>query len=198
MLGAHILPTKNVREIEKDPAAEGVYDGRNQAGWGLQPGIVSHKTSGSFKYRPSDYTGRGNYGPPRQPGNMAAFTPKLKDAPTTLMKGGHAERSESYDKAVDMVAEGRYSPISQIRVLQRVSRDIRPIHGFSRKLFARQFTQPLQDIIGPFKKNRQQALPGSSQVSIAPHPQTAQPSIRKAGPQTNIPTGMPFNSPMVI
>jgi hypothetical protein len=129
---------------------------------------------------------------------MPGFNPKLIKEPSTLMKGGHAQRSQTYDKAVDMVAEGRFSPISQIRVLQRVARDIRPIHGFSRKLYARQFTQPLQDIIGPFRKNRQQSLPGSSQVSIAPHPQTSQPSIRKAGPQTNIPTGMPWNSPMVI
>jgi hypothetical protein len=204
MMGAHILPTK-VSSEEKSVAADHyVFDGRNQSGLGVQPGWDTSKGpqkmsgSGNPKYRPRDYTGAGSYGPPSQIGALPNFNPKLGQEPSNLMKGGHAQRSATYDKAVDMVAEGRYSPISQIRVLQRVARDIRPIHGFSRKLYARQFTQPLQDIIGPFRKNRQQSLPGSSQVSIAPHPQTSQPSIRKAGPQTNIPTGMPWNSPMVI
>jgi hypothetical protein len=185
MLGARSVPERFDREGFQSPNVDtlaGVgytFDTRNTSGIGLNPGGKYEGPQGSrLKTFVRDYTGRGNYGPPVGAG---------KSHPgSAIAKGGGGNVDAPYGK------------VFQIRALARVARDIRPIHMPARKLFARQFTQPLQDIIGPFKRNRQQSLPGSRQASIAPHPQVAQPSVRRAGPQTNIPTGMPWNSPMVI
>jgi hypothetical protein len=129
---------------------------------------------GRPKYQPRDYTGEGDY----------KHAPKQRstDPEPQLVQGSAGSNLAKFGKAF------------QIRKLQQISRDIRPILSPPRKIMARHYTQPLQDIVTPFLKNRQQGLPGSTQVSLKPNPQSAQPSIRVAGPQANIPTSMAWNN----
>ncbi len=128
---------------------------------------------GRPKYQPRDYTGEGDY----------KHAPKQRstDPEPQLVQGSAGSNLSKFGKAF------------QIRKLQQISRDIRPILSPPRKIMARHYTQPLQDIVSPFLKNRQQNLPGSSQVSIQPNPTASQPNVRVAGPQANIPTRMGWN-----
>jgi hypothetical protein len=130
---------------------------------------------GRPKYLPRDYTGKGDF--------KHAPQQRSSDPEPQLVQGSQGANLAKYGKAF------------QIRALQRVARDIRPILNPPRKIMARHYTQPLQDIVTPFLRNRQTLLPGSSQISIRPNPSSSQPNTKKAGPQSNIPTGMSWNLP---
>jgi hypothetical protein len=182
------------------------------------PGIVGTKRrsySRDQKYFPRDYTGEfttwpmvndvGQKTTDQQYGDYTLDYGTGRYLPDDGLQGrqnqgqilkGSSQRkvSKNYNKAQDMIAEGRQSNISQVSILKRVAEVQRPIHNPSRKFWALGYTQAIQDIIAPFARNRQMNPPSAKRGFNRTQVQN-QPSLKIPGPQVNIPTSMPFNIP---
>jgi hypothetical protein len=128
------------------------------------------------KYHPADNTGQ------------AVIAP----AP----KAGKTQRSGTYDHAEEMVQEANKSMINQGRRAQSNMRSAMYnfAHNPARKQKLTMYTQPLQDIISPFAKNRQMSSPGG-QRAFNRNQAEVQPSLKFPSAPGSIPTSMPFNNP---
>jgi hypothetical protein len=165
------------------------------------------------KYNPRDYTGEfttwtqdsklGGQTTDQQYGDYTLDYGRgryIQDGIVGRMQGGiqrgssQRKISKTYNKAQDMIAEGRYSAISQVSILKRVTEVQRPIHNPSRRTWNLGYTQAVQDIVGPFARNRQMNPPSAKRGFNRTQVQN-QPSLKIPGPQVNIPTSMPFNIP---
>ena len=99
------------------------------------------------------------------------------------------------EKAPEMFYETELSPIAQFArgkvALQQAM--WRPVHNPTRKQKLTAYTNPLQDVIGPFDRNRQTNTP-SAQRAFNRGTTQIQPSLKVPAPQGNIPTSAPWNN----
>lgn len=99
------------------------------------------------------------------------------------------------EKAPEMFYETELSPIAQFArgkiALQQAM--WRPVHNPTRKQKLTAYTNPLQDVIGPFDRNRQVNTP-SAQRAYNRGTTQIQPSLKVPAPQGNIPTSAPWNN----